>query len=405
MITSSQFNTNACECGIPLTFTNIRPLKEKLADVINIQSSNFIVTLTTKVRHSISVGDSIEIISGGNINNAVVGKHIVTAKTDNTVSFNLRISDRVGVSAVAYIYSVPNIENTDRYIIKFSRELSVPASADVVFSPSVYEIRGGNNFTPQTVVNIKSLYTTSSKTIIKLSITNIFGTVLYTEYKEIVCSKFLDKPCEIVATKPITQSFIYLNRKNNWTYKHNGYLIAQYIPNKQEEYTGTTIRLLRLNNALLPASSASIDRLVLKIDPLLIQNYGLTKDQVKAAILENPISTVLQKNISVEDTLTEWIIESSGLTIDNLKNIVILRSNNNTVVITVNSIGSVYLYEPSPHPIPSLMFLHWSDNNFRNYFLGQFIYNNVYENQDMIVKFKNNNITYKINAFASPEIE
>jgi len=420
MFTTSQFNTKICECGIPLNFDLIRPLREKLAELTTVQVNNFLVTFVTRSQHSIKVGDTIEIVSGGNLSSVYVGKHSVTAITTgtnnniNSFSFSLRVPDVIASDVTAYAYSIPNIDNSGRYIIQFSKELSVPDNAEVDISPASYEIQGSSNFSPVTTVKVKSVYTTSSKVIIKLSILNIFGKVLYTEYKQIVCSRFLDKPCEIVSTKPVVPSFIYLNRKNNWTYKYNGFLIAQFIPDRSKSYQNISLRLNRPSDAILP-SNTNFDRLVLTIDPLLAQEKNVTRDQIKTAILDNPVSSSLQKNILVDDKLDIIIIQSSGLTLDQLKKIVILEqvSNNTTTKILVENIGSVSTYIPEPHPIPSIMFLTWSNNQQKNYFFGQFLFDySIFNNQDMIMYFPEsisedeevyNEINYRISPFVTTE--
>jgi hypothetical protein len=417
MFETSQYNTKICECGIPLNFSLIRPLKEKLAELVTVQVTNFLVTFTTRSSHSIAVGDTIEIISGGNLSSAFVGKHKIISLNspfagNNSFSFILRVPDVIASDVVAYAYTIPNIDNSGRYIVQFTKELSVPDNAEIEISPNSYEIQGSSNFNPVTTIKIKSVYTTSSKAIIKLSILNIFGRVLYTEYKQIICSRFLDKPCEVVSLKPITPSYIYLNRKNNWTYKHNGFLIAQFIPDhNDEEHKDISIRLNRPNNAILP-SNTNFDRLVLRIDPLLAQEKNVSREQIKSAILDNPISSSLQKSILVDDKLDIIIIQSSGLTIDQLKKVVVLEevANNTTTKVLVENIGLITNYTPEPHPIPSIMFLTWSNNEYKNYFLGQFLFDySIFNNQDMILYFtdtntnSSNEINYRIVPFVTLE--
>jgi hypothetical protein len=419
MFDTLQYNTKICECGIPLNFSLIRPLRENLAELRTVQVNNFLVTFTTRSSHSIRVGDTIEIVSGGNLSSVFIGKHKITEigssigglGNNNLFSFVLRVPDIISSDVNGYAYSIPNIDNSGRYIIQFSKELSVPDNAEIEISPSVYEIQGSSNFSPIATVKIKSIFTTSSKVIIKLSISNIFGRVLYTEYKQIICSRFLDKPCEIVSLRPITPSYIFLNRKNNWTYKHNGFLIAQFIPDHNDEHKNISIRLNRPNQAILP-SNTNFDRLVLKIDPLLAQTKNVTRDQIKTSILDNPISSSLQKNISVDDKLDVVIIQSSGLNIEQLKKVVVLEqiTENITTKILVEDIGSVSMYIPEPHPVPSIMFLTWSNTEQKNYFLGQLLFDySIFNNQEIKVYFTEpgneipNEIDYTISPFVTTE--
>jgi hypothetical protein len=419
MFDTLQYNTKICECGIPLNFSLVRPLRENLAELSTVQVNNFLVTFTTRSSHSIKIGDTIEIVSGGNLSSVFIGKHKITAigssiggiGNNNSFSFILRVPDIISSDVNGYAYSIPNIDNSGRYIIQFSKELSVPDNSEVEISPSSYEIQGSSNFSPIATVKIKSTFTTSSKVIIKLSISNIFGRVLYTEYKQIVCSRFLDKPCEIVSLRPITPTYIFLNRKNNWTYKHNGFLIAQFIPYHNDEYKNIFIRLNRPNEAVLP-SNTNFDRLVLKIDSLLAQTKKVTRDQIKVAILDNPISSSLQKNISVDDKLDMIMIQSSGLNIEQLKKVVVVEETieNTTTKVLIEDIGNVTVYVPEPHPIPSVMFLNWSNYEQKNYFLGQFLFDHsIFNNQNMKIYFTepgdeiSNEIDYTITPFVTTE--
>lgn len=403
MFTTTQYNINSCECGVPLSFGLIRPNKEKLAEITTLQVSNRVVTLTTRGNHNIKVNDLVEIIAGTNFSSIFTGKRNIIAVTANSISFTLNTLDRVATTVNAYIYSVPNIDSRDQYIIKYSKELSVPDTAELTITPSTYTMEKSNSFIPETVVKIVSKFTTSSKTIIKLSITDIYNQILYTEYKQIICSQQADKPCEIIAKKPVVPTSISLNRKNNWIYKHNGYTIAQFIPNKDIAYESISISLDKQSDAILPIAT-DFDRLVIKIDPLLMQNKSVTKDQLRSIIVNNPISTSLQKNVILEDTYNTWVVQGSGLTVDQLKGLVIYSSSNGTVVVSVSAIGEVIRYVPKPQPIPSIVFLKWFDHSSnKEYFFGQMLYyTSIYENKDIVLVFNGNNITFRLNNFATP---
>lgn len=402
MFTTTQYNVNNCECGIPLSFNLIRPLKEKLANISSFQILNNVATITTSSAHNILVGTSIEIINSSNIPATIANKFTVSAVTSNSVSFIVRAADRIATSATGYIYSVPNIESRNQYVIKFSQELTVPNTAEITISPETYTIESSSNFSPETVVKIVSKFTTSSKSIIKLSISDIFNQLLYTEYKQIICSQASEKPCEIISKKPFVPTSIYLNRKNNWTYQHNGFTIAQFIPNKNIEYKNLSLLLEKQNDAILP-SATDTDKLLLKIDPLMMQKKNITRDQLKSTILNNPISASQQENINIEDTLNNWIIQGSSLTIEQLKGLVIIVFKDGTF-ISISDIGEVKRYIPKPQPIPAIMFLYWRDpSSGIGYQLGQIIYDTfIYENKNLIVNFMNNTINYRLINFVSP---
>jgi len=398
MFTTSQYNTSLCECGIPLMFSLIKPAREKLADIVSVQVTNFVVTLTTRVSHNIVPNTKIEIVSGGNISAAFIGQRTVTSVTSNSVSFDLRIPDVVDTETIAYIYTVPNIPNAKSYIVNFTKELAVPNDALVEIYPSSYEISGSNDFEPQTTVKIFSSFTTSSKTIIKLSITDIYNKLLFTEYKQLVCSKSLQTPCEIKAKQIINTEFIYLNRSNNWTYRHNGFLIAQFIPKINETELGIpdiTIRLVKQSPARLP-SNKNDDRLLLVVDPLLLQSRSVTATDLKAAILDNPISSSLKKNITIDDETNDWIIQASGLTVETLKKILVLKTTTNTEIL-VENLGEVSVAKVDDQPVPLISVLKKiiQLSEYReDYIFGELIYDpNVYFNANIILYDKNDSGT------------
>jgi hypothetical protein len=390
MITTSQFNISSCEQGISLTFGLIRPLKEKIIDVVSVQVINFVVTLTTRNPHTILVNDIVEVVSGGNISAAFVGQKTIISVGPNTVSFIMRVPDVTTAPVVAYLYTVPNIANASSYVLNFSKELSVPEDAVVDILPASYEINGSNNFEPETAIKIFSNFTTSSKTIIKLSITDIYNKVLYTEYKQISCSRLLDIPCEIRSKTVINTEFIYLNRENNWTYQHNGFLIAQFLPNvyeSEDDYPEISIRLIKQDLADLPANT-NADRLLLTVNPLLIQQKNVTRSEVRDAILENPISASLRKNISINDDTNDWIIQSSALTVDTLKKVLVLKTQSSQVLVEDISVGVASIPKIQNHPIPAVSLLKTIKvTEYReDHIFGQLLYDsNVYFNSNIIL--------------------
>ena len=74
MLTTEQYSTSTCERGIPLTFGPIRPLKEKISDLVSVQVTNFVATMNTRNNHDIKVNDIIDVVSGGNISPAFIGQ-------------------------------------------------------------------------------------------------------------------------------------------------------------------------------------------------------------------------------------------------------------------------------------------------------------------------------------------
>ena len=101
MLNTTQYNTSDCECGIPLTFDIIKPISLKLGEIIGASASNLVATLTTRTNHTIQSGENVEILSNNNsINTSFLGQHIITKRTDTTISYNLRHSD-IPIATVA----------------------------------------------------------------------------------------------------------------------------------------------------------------------------------------------------------------------------------------------------------------------------------------------------------------
>jgi len=397
MFTTAQYSTSTCERGIPLTFGLIRPLKEKIVDLVSIQVTNFVATIRTRNNHNIQVNDVVDIVSGGNISPAFIGQKTIVTITPDSFSFIINVPDIISTAITAYAYTVPNIASSDRYIVNFTKELVVPDDATVDIIPSAYEINGANNFEPQTMVRVISNFTTSSKTIVKLSITDLYNKILYTEYKQISCSRLSENACEIKSKTVINTEFIYLNRENDWTYQYNGFLIAQFIPYYSEfedDYPDISIRLIKQDPADLPISinvslgvgSDLNDRLLLTINPTLLIEKNINREEIKETILENPTSRYFGRVVSIDDDTDEWIIQSSALNISALENLIIKTVENESILI--KDIGAVSLPRMPSHPVPATSLLktikvaqYREDRIF-----GQLIYDpNVYLNSDIIL--------------------
>ena len=276
MFKSSIYTPRKCEKGIPITFNRINISSDKITDIRSTQISNNIAEITVASVNGINVGESINIISNGTIDNIYLGNHVVTSVNADTNVISYRVygvaSDFVILteSVSGSVYSVPTIEDSPNgYRVNFTIQSSVPGQntnkITTLLTPPSYPIQNANVFTPETTVSISSNYTDTSKAFVKVSITNLTNdTIVYTDYQEVVCSKSLNRPCQIIFTDAQRSKFTDLTIDNNWSYKNQNYQLLQFIP-----YNDVSQNFIleipsknpaSLPNNLIPKYRVSIDR-------------------------------------------------------------------------------------------------------------------------------------------------
>jgi len=145
-----------------------------------------------------------------------------------------------------------NISPTEMYLVEFSNELSIPSGNTVTVSPSGYSIKNAKSFTPECFVKIKSQYTEGSQTLIKLTVKDINYDVLKTQYKRIICSPKPEKQCLNEEDPQQNYQYIILNQRNNWEYRHNGHLIAKFVPILITDDISIKLRKKNINQLPLP---------------------------------------------------------------------------------------------------------------------------------------------------------
>ena len=144
----------------------------------------------------------------------------------------------------------PNIAAKDTYLIKFNLDSVFPANSNYTLSPSGYTISNSDIFIPQTSFSIVSA--AGSQALIKMSITDIYSNELYVDYKQVICN--LNGASCVEEIVEDTAQYIYLNKSNNWNYHHNGYQIANFIP--ENNTLNTIIRLSKKRSSILPARNS-----------------------------------------------------------------------------------------------------------------------------------------------------
>lgn len=84
------------------------------------------------------------------------------------------------------------LKKRDAYIISFDSPISLPRNPPntILFEPpaATYTVYGENTFVPKIFVKIRSLHRAQTKTLIRLTIKDIYNTILYMNYITIVCS-------------------------------------------------------------------------------------------------------------------------------------------------------------------------------------------------------------------------
>lgn len=88
--------------------------------------------------------------------------------------------------------NMTQLKKRDQYVISFDSPVSLPYDPPVTLfftpDPPSYSIINTSSIFPQIFVKIKSLHRAETKTLIRLTIKDIYNTVLYTDYLLVICS-------------------------------------------------------------------------------------------------------------------------------------------------------------------------------------------------------------------------
>jgi hypothetical protein len=304
MFNSITYTPRKCEKGVPVKFTTLNTVADKLTTITAVELINNTASITVSSVDNIKVGDTIDIRTNGTIENIFLGNQAVTEVNSDTkvVSYKVYgIAPEVTIvltTASGSVYSVPNIESSSLgYRIVFSVQSSVPAEStekiEILLSPVSYELRNANVFSPETIATITSRYTDSSKVFLKVSIYNLTNNALvYTDYQEISCSQSLNRPCQIIESDEKRANNVFLVSDNNWTYKNQDYHVAQFVAyNKNGDMQ---VVLPSKNISVLPNNA--ILKFRVTIDPNRLLWYGangysgpLSIEDIRAVFYENGV--------------------------------------------------------------------------------------------------------------------
>lgn len=362
--------------GIPLSFGDLNPKEQKIADIISANRSNRISTIELSViSKTLTLGDSFTVKSPvsvldniSNIDPSFLGTFqpisINYADGRGTITYYQNALDINTTSIVGDLYAVSNIQPREFYLVQFFVESKVPSSTTVNISPSSYIVGGSEGFSPVTTLQITSLYSRSSKALIKMLVKDVNNSqILKTEYIEIIVTDSSTIPCEIISSNPISQSYLYLNQKNNWEYNHQGYRIVEFVPD-QSMPENIVVKLNKKNNQLLP-NRGEPNRVRVIIDPIKTTNYGITIDQVRLAILnqyatiQNSFALANLGNKSYDIVVSDVLLKP-----EDLNDLIIAKIPPVTGIdIKFNDVARSESYSPDVAKIPEVNLLRLNNNS------------------------------------------
>lgn len=415
-IKSEKYSILQSACGIELKFTELRPVEEKLADIVSISRSNR--TTTAQLAHlkkPLSSGESVNVRTAPTginltnpIDNSFTGDYVLDTVNypSNTISnpsitYYQNLSDFFSVNVAGDIYSIPNIDPAENYLIEFNIESIVPKTAEASLRPNRYIVSGREIFTPITVLEIKSKFSTSAKVLVKMLLRDLkTNKILKNEYIEVVMTDADSKPCEIITEQPIDNEYYYLDITNNWTYIHDGYTLAQFIPNNKHD--NISIKLNKKNSQLLPSRGSS-NKIRVIVDPIKLSDKKVTIDQIRTAMIsqfntiENYFAVANLGNKSYDIIVKDVFLQPSDL-----NNIVVALVPPSTgIPVKFNEVAEAINYTSDSSDIPGISLLRWTNNN-ETVYIGELHFDkNVYLNDSIQVNYNQYGLFGTIKDFYS----
>lgn len=397
-IQSLSYSPLEASYGIKLSFSDINPSDKKIADIISASRSNRIsnIGLSSAIR-PIASGESFKVKTSTITNSTVptIDSSFLGTFKPSTITYTNgqgsitfyqeSAADINTINVVGDLYSIANINPREFYLVQFSVESIVPESAQITLSPSSYVIGGGESFVPVTVVQMKSLYSRSSKALIKMLIKDInTSAILKTEYTQIIVSDSSSAPCEIISQDPVDQSYIYLDSANHWRYDYQGYRLAEFIT-PDENFV---VKLTKKNTALLP-NRLDTNRIKIIIDPIKTANYNISIDQIRAAILsqyatiQNSFALANLGNKSYDIVVSDVLLKP-----EDLNDLVIGKYPPVTGLdIKFSTVAKSEPYAPDVATIPEVNLLrNYKDNNITH--LGEIHFDStIYLDSPVIIDY------------------
>lgn len=415
LIKSETYSVLQAACGIELSFDKIQPVSEKLADVTSASRSNRISNLQLiNLSEPLYTGQYVEIRdlsqidpNFNNIDPSFLGTYplstVTYTATSNSasVTYYQNTTDIISVSLVGELYNTNNINPRDFYSVQFSVESIVPSSAQAILRPSGYIVGGYQSFTPTTTLEIKSTYSTTAKALIKMTIRDTNSNeILKNEYLEVVMSNSQNKPCEIISQQPIENSYVSLDIKNDWTYKHQVYTLAKFIPKNKSN--NISVELVKKNNQLLP-NIGNDNKIKIIADPIRLTNKKVTIDQIRTAIvnqfdsIQNYYAVANLGNKSYDIIIKDIFLQPSDL--NDL--VVAIVPPETGVPVKFNEVATAETYSSDLDNIPGISLLYWNHNS-NNEYLGELHFDkNIYNNDPLKIIYNTSGLTGIIKDFTN----
>lgn len=394
-IKSTKYGTLEAACGIQLYFDPLLPVPQKIANITNITRSNGVASITlSEIPQSLVVGDKVTISQISTptqfeitpIPESYIGNFIVTEvnRSSRVITVDQNLPNSNAGSVNGELYRQANIPSTQKYVIEYIIETKVPDTASITLRPSSTIETGNREFIPTTIAEITSSYSLSSKVLIKMIVRDFKSNqILKTEYKEIIVADSQSKPCEVIYSKPINISFYELNKENNWSYFHEGYLLAQFLPNA--EYKDISIKIIKKNNILLPSRGGK-NRIRIVANPVAIQQKQTSIDKIREAIISQyDMINNAYAIVNLGNRSYDIIVEDVLLKPDDFKGIIVdIVPPISGTKIKFEEVAKAVPYSQDIYSIPKISLLRWKDtNNIR--FLGELHYNEtIYDNDPIL---------------------
>jgi hypothetical protein len=404
-IKTEQYNIIDSACGINLSFDKLNPRPIKLSNIASSSRSDGVSRLAlsnfaTEYRTTASSGSRILVRPATGafvdptlvLDNSYLGGFSISTINDSRteLTYNQNLANLDSSDAIGELYLENNIEPRDQYTISFTVESIVPSGASIIISPTDYTIAGNDTFTPATTVQLKSKFSSSAKALIKMTITPLLSsTPIKTEYRQIIVSDSSSKPCEIISTEPIKDEFVYLDIDNNWTYTHQGYLLAKFIPSNKN----IIIKLPQKNTQLLPSRS-NINKLKVTANPVSMKNKKVSIDQIRSAMVEaydSITNTSIVANLGNKSY--DIIIEDIFIKPEDLNNLVVAIVPPVTgSPVRFSEVAKSSTYNSDLFDIPSIGFVQNDSGH-----MGELQFNHkIYNNEPIEVIVDNNTLSGKI---------
>lgn len=410
-IQTQRHNIISAACGLTISFNELRPRPIKIADITSSERNDGISTLSINnlnPQYPITTGTRVVIAQNSSnflnpaiiLNNSYTGNfNLLTAETDEITYFQSQ-PDADITDALGQVYLENNIEPKNNYILEFNVESVVPSGTTVNLNPQTYTISGNDKFLPVTSLQIIPKFSNSAKVLLKMTVKAFDSeSVIKTEYKEIIASDSSNIPCEIISENPVEDEFIVLNKENNWTYAHQNYILAKFIPFNNNAYA---IILNKKNNQLLP-NRGDKNKFRIIADPLAMKEKNITVDQIRSAILttyNNIESTKYVANLGNKSY--DIVIDDIFVNADSFKDLVVaIVPPVSGQQIKFSQVAKTTEYLPDLSEIPSVGLLRYNGTN-----IGQLQYNyKIYDNDTIKVDYLGTEISGKINPIYVNPIE